>query len=283
MLLPCRIETLTRELLSATATEARKRGALVRLHCLQGNGELLELDTRHGKRPLELLREAGLLDARLLVVHGIFVGGYSGGHHVEYSGEIEELVKHGVTVVHCPMTSASDAAALETFDRYRDAGVNIALGSDSFPPDLIRAMDYGNNLAKVLTHDQSAGSPSNYFRAATLGGAAALGRDDLGRLAVGARANITVVDMSRLRSGVLDDPIRGLLMNASGGSVTNVFVTGRHVVVDGWVPGVDEHDFKRRALAHYTRMKQAYSERDYRRRPTSDLFPPSFRRPTAHT
>ena len=104
-----------------------------------------------------------------------------------------------------------------------------------------------------------------------------LGRDDLGRLAPGAKAYITVVDLSTLRTGPIEDPIRTMVLNASGAQVKTVIVDGRTVVEDGAVPGLDVDAMRRRAQAYFERYKAAYSGWDYLRRPTDVLFPPSFR------
>ncbi|MFF2777337.1 chlorohydrolase family protein [Streptomyces sp. NPDC058052] len=273
-LLPCRIETLTPELMRATARAAEELDCLVRLHCLQGTGELRELADRHGATPLALLKETGLLGRRLLIPHAIYIGGHS---EVDspYAGELEELASVA-GIVHCPHTMVRYGAALEDFDRYRAAGVNIAMGTDSFPPDMIRTMDYGTNLSKLTTRRLDAGSAADYYRAATLGGARALDRDDLGRLAPGALADLVVVRLDGPRTGPVDDPVRTLLMNASGADVDTVVINGRTVLAGGTVPGVDEAAWRTRAQDVFDRMKAAYATRDYRHRTTAALFPGSF-------
>jgi cytosine/adenosine deaminase-related metal-dependent hydrolase len=166
---------------------------------------------------------------------------------------------------------------LDTLEAYLSAGVNVAIGTDMFPPDVIRALDYASNLAKQRSGEQSAGSYSDLYRAATLAGARLLERDDLGRLAPGAKADINVVDLSALRTGPIDDPIRTMVLNASGASVTTVIVDGRTVVEQGVVPGVDAERMRREAQAYFETYKKAYGEWDYLRRPTEVLFPPTFR------
>lgn len=257
-LLPCRIETLTLDLMRATARAAEELDCLVRLHCLQGRTELRLLGEWYGKRPLRVLAETGLLGDRLIIPHAIYIDG---------DDELAQLA--GIAgIAHCPLTMVRYGAALEDFDRYRAAGVTIALGTDSFPPDMIRNMDYGNNLAKLVTDRLDAGSAADYYRAATLGGARALGRADLGRLAPGAKADLIAVNLT----GPVDDPIRTMLMNGSGADVATVVIDGRVVMRDRDL-GVDEA----RAQAYFDRMKAAYSERDHLRRPADELFPPSFR------
>lgn len=276
LFLPCRIETLTPELMRATAREARRLGCKVRLHCLQDISELEELRDRYGKSPLQLLDETGLLDENLLIPHATYIGGHSRNPDGDPT-DLDRLARSGAAVIHCPMTSLRYGTALESLPRYRAAGINVALGTDSFPPDMIRNMDVGTHLAKLAERQTGAGSAAELFRAATLGGARALGRSDLGRLAPGACADMVLIELDDARIGVIEDPIRTLLMHATGANVATVIVNGRIVMEDRQLPGIDADALQTRAQAHFDTMKAAYSERDYRRRDPDALFPPTFR------
>ncbi|MEV3978070.1 amidohydrolase family protein [Nonomuraea sp. NPDC049758] len=271
-LLPCRIETVTLDLLRATAQAAEELDCLVRLHCMQGLTELRLLREWYDRHPLDVLAEVGLLGPRLLVPHALYLGDPG----TPFEGSPDRLAALA-GIVHCPLTFVRYGDALRDFDRYRAAGVTVALGTDSFPPDMIRNMDYGNNLAKLVTGRLDAGSAADYYRAATLGGARALGRDDLGRLAPGAKADLVVVDLSGPRTGPVDDPIRTMLMNCTGADVSTVVIDGRPVMRDRTIPGVDEESMRLRAQTYFETMKAAYSERDHLRRDPAVLFPPSFR------
>ncbi|MGW1407833.1 chlorohydrolase family protein [Streptomyces sp. NPDC002403] len=275
VLLPCRIETLTEELLRETAAIARRRDALVRLHCLQGMHERDLVRRLHGTTPLRLLERAGLLDTRLLVPHGIVIDRHPGVHG-EDRGDLATLAAAGVSVVHCPQTSLRYGQVLHSFDAYRKAGVNLCLGTDSFPPDLIRGMDLGVHLAKVVDGRADAAPAERYVEAATLGGARALGRTDLGRLEPGAQADLVAFRLDDIRDGVQDDPVRTFLLNGTARQATHSVVAGRPVMTDGRIPGVDPVNLRRRAQDLFDRMREAYSERDVRRRGADELFPPTF-------
>ena len=274
-LLPCRIETVTKDLMRATARAAEDLDCLVRIHALQGAVELELLRKWYGQAPLDVLDEVGLLGPRLLSPHGLMIGGYP-LNELPYHGEVERMAASGMTVVHCPLNSFRHGRILQSFDRYRQAGVNIALGTDSFPPDMIRGMDTGTHAAQWVDHRSDAGAASDYFRAATLGGAAALKRTDLGRLAPGAKADIAVIDLHDLGVGAVDDVVRTLLMNCTGADVRTVFIDGRIVMSDRQIPGVDYEQMRKRAQSYFETMKAAYSERDYLGREPDKLFPPSF-------
>ncbi|MDB5531046.1 MAG: N-ethylammeline chlorohydrolase [Devosia sp.] len=275
-LLPARIETMTPELMRKTAAASRRLGVKVRLHCLQGLKELRLLDARYGKTPLDLLDETGLLGPDLLIPHAIFLDSHSRNPN-KGTGDLERLASSGATVIHCPMTSLRYGTALESFPKYRAAGVKFAMGTDSYPPDMIRNIDIGVHIPKVIEGRTDAGGAAEIYRAATLGGAAALGRDDLGRLAVGAKADMIVVDLTNPRVGMIEDPIRTLHMNCTGADISTVIINGRTVMEDRNLPGVDAEAMSQRLKEYYATMKAGYSERDYQRRPVDEIFPPTFR------
>ncbi|WP_434614346.1 chlorohydrolase family protein [Arthrobacter sp. A5] len=277
VLLPCRIETLTEELMAATAAAAGSRQVLVRLHALQGLLERRLIQERYGVTPLELLERTGLLSANLLIPHGMMIDRnplVAGEDH----GDLAVLADAGASIIHCPQTSFRYGSALHSFGTYLAAGINMCLGTDSFPPDLVRGMDTGVHLAKIVDGAADAAPVERYFDAATLGGARALHRPDLGRLEAGAQADLVAFSLADFRDGVLDDPVRTLLLNGSARSVTHSVVAGRMVVRDGAVPGIDLPALRARAQTLFGRMRNAYSERDMLRRSADELFPPAFPR-----
>jgi len=274
-LLPCRIETLTEELMRRTAELASASGALVRLHALQGLVEREFILERFAAPPLEVLARTGLLGPNLLIPHGIYLDAHP-QVDADTDHDLGTLAASGATIVHCPLTSARHASALDTFDRYRAAGVRIALGTDSFPPDLVRGIDIGVTIAKLLTRRLDGATYGEYLTAATLGGADALRRPDLGRLAAGATADLVAFRLDDPRDGVLDDPIRTLCMNSTARAADFSMVAGRITLRDGAIPGIDLSAMSCRAQGLFDRMRAAYSERDYLRRPVEELFPPSF-------
>jgi cytosine/adenosine deaminase-related metal-dependent hydrolase len=272
--LPARLETNTLDILRRTKAYSDELGCPIRLHAAQGQQEVRFLRQWYDKRPLELLAAIGLLGPRTAIPHVTALGDHGAG--ADQRGDLALLVNSGTTVVHCPLISARHGGLLDSFDGYRRLGINIALGTDTFPPDMIRVMDYGSNLGKIVTRDQASSAAADFFRAATLGGARALGRDDLGRLAPGAKADIAVIDLGALHTGPIDDPIRTMLYNTSGASVRTVIVNGRTIMADRQIPGVDAAAMRERAQRYFATYKNAYSERDYRRRPATVLFPASF-------
>ncbi len=274
VLLPCRIETITPALMERTAEESARRGLLVRLHSLQQPWERAVILERHGITPLDLIERTGLLNERLLVPHALWTD-----RHPQLSGEegvdLGRLAAAGVSVVHCPLTTFRYGDVLTTFNDLRDAGITMALGTDSFPPDLIRGMDVGLHSARVC-HGHGAAELSGYMEAATTGGAAALRRPDLGRLEEGAAADMTAFSLQDFRDGVIEDPLRTLVLNGTARNATDTFVGGRHVVQDGRIPGVDLDALRQEAQEVFALLRAGYTRRDARGRRQDVLFPPTF-------
>ena len=250
----------------------------IKLHAAQGLPELALIQERYGKRSIELLGEIGFLGPKVGIPHVYYIGGHNG---VEASGADElallaRLRHHGHPL---PDPGAPATPARWTrFDGYLQgrrehrhrhrhvpAGHHPRAGLRQQHGEAARRRPDGRlGRRHVPRGDARRGQDA---RAATTSGG----------WRPGAKADITVVDLSPLRTGPIDDPIRTMLMNANGGQVKTVIVDGRTVVEDGQIPGVDVEAMRRRAQAYFETYKAAYSERDYLRRPTDELFPPSFR------
>lgn len=282
VLVPCRIETVSDELLARTAEVSTARDALVRVHATQGLADERDiLAADRGTTPLDLLDRTGLLNERLVLAHGVYLDVHPDVHGEDH-GDLARLADAGATVVHCPLTNARYAFWLERLSQYLDAGVNIALGTDSFPPDLIRAIDTGVQLSKAQHDDLGMGMIAEYVEAATLGGARALRRPDLGRIAPGAAADLVAFALDDLRMGAVDDPIRTLTLAGTGRDAVFSMVEGRVVMRDGRIPGLDQRALRAEGQRIFEKLRAAYAERDALAGPEgsseAQLFPPVFPR-----
>lgn len=277
VLLPCRIETLDIELLKATAAASEEHDVQVRLHSLQGLVERELILDWHGVTPLELLDQVGMLNERLLIPHATYTD-RNPAVFGEDRGDLARLAASAASIIHCPLTSMRYGSTLDSFNAYKAAGINISLGTDSFPPDLIRGIDAGVQLGKILAGSNDAGDLAGYFDAATLGGARALRRTDLGRLEPGAQADIVAFSLGDIRDGVHEDPLRTLTLNGTARQAVLSVVAGRTVMADGLIEGVDLDYWRGKAQELFARMREAYTLRDALNRPSDELFPPVYAR-----
>ena len=282
VLVPCRVETVTDELLARTAEVSAARDVLVRVHATQGLDEEIGILRRDGRgAPLDMLDRVGLLNERLIIAHGVYIDIHPDVHG-EDRGDLARLAAAGVSIVHCPVTNARYAYLLERLGLYLEAGVGVALGTDSFPPDLIRAIDTGVQLAKHQYEDLGHGMLAEYVEAATLGGARALRRPDLGRIEAGAQADLVAFSLADLRMGAVDDPIRTLTLSGTGRDAHFSMVAGRVVMEEGRIPGLDVEALRAEGQRIFEKLRAAYPERDALAGPEGsmeeELFPPVFPR-----
>lgn len=276
VLVPERIETQTEENLLATRAAADALGCRVRLHAAQGSFEYGWIRKRQGLTPLQYLDKIGFLGRTTLIPHALYVPGYGDIHDAPEGNDVELLARTGTTVIHCPLVYARSGVALESFGRYRRAGVNMAMGTDTFPPDMLANIRIGSIMARRVDRSLEGNTYADFFEAATLGGARALGRDDLGRIAVGARADMIVLDLDGLDVGTIDDPLRTIVNSGTSREVRHSIIDGRFVMRDRVIPGVDEAALRDRAQAYYEKMRMGYWERSDGSLPPERLFPGSF-------
>ena len=268
MLSPDRIETCTAELLQRSVAAAKELDVPIRLHCCQSETEIEIVRGLHDMTPPQWLDSLGFFNARTLLPHGV----YADQHDLA-------IMRDGdATIVHCPLVMARHGRILRSFDRYRRMGLRIGLGTDTWPPDMILNMQLGLMLNRVADQAEATSRAETLYDAATLGGARALGRSDLGLLAPGAKADLVVIDISRNLQG--PDPIQSLMTGASGRDVTNVIINGRFVMhqrtIDGDVPSEDWP----RAQAQYDGLIALYPQRTHGHPAVSEIFSSSYSRHT---
>lgn len=274
MLAPDRIETCTPGLLLQTAAAARDLDVPVRLHCCQSAFEYDSVTRMHGKSPPQWLQSLGVLSPRAILPHLTCISGANG---IAYQApDLDILADSGAALAHCPLVMGRGGSALQSFARYRDSGMTIGMGTDTHPPDMILNMQIGLIMARVAEGDAQAVRASDLYDAATLGGARALGRSDLGRLAPGARADITVIGLDDPAMGQVIDPIQTLLLNGSGRDVRTVVIDGRFVMRDGTIPGVDHDALRDRAQRQFDGLIAQYPDRTVGHPPVEEIFTPSY-------
>jgi cytosine/adenosine deaminase-related metal-dependent hydrolase len=275
MLAPDRIETCTPTLLARTAAASRELNAPVRLHCCQSLYEFDLVRQLRGTTPLGWLEQLGLLTPRAILPHGIYTS-----QHPKVRPQSDDdwarLTSTGVTVAHCPAVFARSGEALDSFGKYQAAGIRLGLGTDTWPPDLLHNMQIGLYLARVMEGNASQTTIADLYHSATLGGAAALGRDDLGRLAPGAQADIVVFDLSQPHLGPFFDPLKNLLLAGRGTDCRASYIAGRCVMEDFAVKGVDLPALQLEANLQFNTLMASHQQRAFGNPPPHTLFHPVF-------
>ena len=277
---PAQIETCTEDLLRDSAAAARDAGRPVTTHISQSVMEFNEIVRRHGKTPVQWADEIGLLGPSTILGHCIFIDEHS-SLRWHTARDVGLLAESGTSIAHCPSPFARYGDALEDFGRYLRAGVNLGMGTDVSPHNLIEEMRLALILSHIVTKDIHATSTSDLFHAATVGGVKALLRDDLGRLAPGMKADIVLVDLADVGMMPARDPLKSLIYTAADRAVCDVFVDGIQVVADRKVLNLDRADAAGRLQEAQARMIEAVPEHDYAGRSAGEIAPLSLRSPDA--
>ncbi|MEH3078816.1 MAG: 8-oxoguanine deaminase [Quadrisphaera sp.] len=230
---PCSPFSVTPQLMRSSAELARAvvpGGLQLHTHLAETLDEERHALARFGKRPLDLLEDWGWLGPDVWLAHGI---------HFD-DDEVARLGAARTGVAHCPSSNARLGAGTCRVADLRRAGAPVGLGVDgsasSEPGSLFGELRQALYAARLRRLDPTELTAADVLDVATRGGAACLGRDDVGALEVGRRADVAVWPGEDLLD--TPDPLAGLVLGPDR-SVRHLLVGGRRVVVDGELAGLD--------------------------------------------
>lgn len=275
-LLPERIETQTEKNLIQTKKYAEELGCPIKLHAAQGLFEYRYIKEKTGMSPIEYLDSIRFLDKNVGIPHCYIA---KGTRWAPDDGEdLAILERTGTTAIYCPIIIGRSGNYLDSFAEYRRRNINVAIGTDTFPPDFFQNIRTASMFSRMVNNGAEGSAFADIYRAVTLGGASYLGREDLGRLCQGAKADMIVVDLDAYHMGAVDDPIRTIFTCGSGADVKMSIINGRTVMKDRQIEGVDLAELKAKGQKYYNKMRLGYMERDYKHLPEEEIFRPSFKR-----
>ena len=208
--------------LQKVLTLAEELDVPVMMHVHETAGEIQMAVGNTGERPLTRLQGLGLLSPRLLAVHMTQLT----------DEEITLVAETGTHVVHCPESNLKLASGFAPVEKLRQAGINVALGTDGAASnndlDMIGEARTAAFLAKGVSLEADALPAADVLKMATLNGAKALGRDeDIGSLEIGKQADMVAIDLNRLETQPVYDPVAQLVYAATRDQVTHSWVGGR--------------------------------------------------------
>ncbi|MGC2412551.1 MAG: amidohydrolase family protein [Stellaceae bacterium] len=272
---PMQIDTCTAELLRDSRAAARERGLPFTVHVAQSVSEVREMIRRHGQTPVQWAHSLGILGPGTILGHALYLDHHSWIRSWTNT-DLKILGDSGTAVAHCPTPFARYGHIMENFGDYLRAGIVMGLGTDCAPHNLVEEMRKAAVLARIAARDITSVTTADLFHAATAGGASALLRDDLGRLAPGKKADIVMVDLECPQMQPVRDPLRSFVYHAADRAVRDVFVDGQQVVADRRVLTLDQRAAGGRLRAAQERMEALAPTRDYRRRSAEEITPLSL-------
>jgi 5-methylthioadenosine/S-adenosylhomocysteine deaminase len=269
------IDTCTEGLLRDSRDAAREGGLPFTVHVAQSVVEVQEMIRRHGKTPVAWAQEIGILGPGTILGHALFLDTHSWIRWWTKS-DLATIAQSGAAVAHCPTPFARYGQIMENLGDYLRAGVTVGIGTDTTPHNMVEEMRKAAVLARIAARDIATIGTADIFHAATVGGASALLREDLGRIAVGKKADLVLVDLTAPSMVPARDPLRSFLYHAADRAVESVFIDGREVVKDGRVLTLDQGAAGERLALAQARMIEAAPRRDYRGRSAEEIAPLSL-------
>jgi cytosine/adenosine deaminase-related metal-dependent hydrolase len=264
-------------LLRAARQTAQERGLPLQVHASQSVVEFQEIVRRHGLTPIQWLDRLGILGPKTIIGHAIFLDHHPWLHWSSRK-DLGLLTATRTTVAHCPTVFSRRGMMLEHLGAYLAAGINVGIGTDTYPHNMLEELRNAITFARLAAGHVDAVLTSQVFGAATIGGARALGREDIGRLAVGAKADLVLVDLRHPMMRPARDPLRSLVYCAAERAVRDVFVDGIQVVREGTVLTMDYASAASALEAAQGRAMKGAPGLDYAHRPMEALSPLAFQR-----
>jgi 5-methylthioadenosine/S-adenosylhomocysteine deaminase len=213
---------------SRIATLSAQLDLPIHIHLHETRSEVEDSLRLHGQRPLERLRQLGVLGPNLIAVHGV---------HLD-TRDIAQLAECGCSLAHCPTSNLKLASGIAPVTEVLAAGLRVGLGTDGAASndrlDILQEMRQAALLAKAASGDAASLAAHQALRAATLDGAAALGLGaEIGSLEPGKSADLCAIRLDDWLQQPCYDPASHIVYVAGREQVSHVWVAGRQRIRDG--------------------------------------------------
>lgn len=229
---PCSPFSVTQDLMRESAALARSYGVRLHTHLAETAGDVAYSLERFGLEPAEYAQDAGWVGPDVWHAHCVKLS----------DAGIALFARTGTGVAHCPSSNMRLGSGIAPVRKMREAGVPVGLGVDGSASN-----DGGHLLAETrqaMLLARVEGNPAaltarDALDMATRGGAAALGRDDIGALEPGLAADVVAFDLRGVAfAGALHDPVAALVFCTPAHAALNI-INGRVVVRDGQLATID--------------------------------------------
>ncbi len=217
----------------ALAEYTKEIGANMHVHVSETKFEHEACKNKYGLTPAQYFAAQGLLDTRTTAAHCVWLEGE----------DFDILKAKGVTVASNPVSNLKLASGVCNVPELLKRGINVAIGTDSVASNnslnFIEEIKAFALVSKMYYGDPTAVTPRQALTAATLGGAKGQGRNDCGRLAVGYKADLIVLDIHQPHMKPVHNILNNIVYSASGSDVVLTMVDGRVLYKDGEYTTID--------------------------------------------
>jgi len=243
---PCSPFSVTPRLMRESADLARRLGLRLHTHLAETAEEEVYCRELYGRTPVEYLADVGWSAADVWCAHCVHLS----------AEDVARFAEDGVGVAHCPTSNLRLGAGVAPVRELLDAGVGVGLGVDGSASN--ERSDLLLEVKQALLVARGRGGPAamdcrEALRLSTRGGAAVLGRGDIGSLEPGKQADVAVWRTAALELAGAADPVAGLVLSAPH-RVWRLYVGGEEVVRDGRLVRADEEEIARQERAQARRF-----------------------------
>ncbi len=251
VLAPCSPFSVTSDLMKESAKLARHYGVHLHTHLAETEDEEQFCLQRFGHRPVGYMQEVNWVGNDVWFAHAVWVN----------DEEIQVFAKHNCGVAHCPTSNMRLASGIAPIKEYRKAGVNVGLGVDGSASNdgshllaEVRNAMLVSRVKEGLTGFSASPSPTGRGQGegvrklmtarealylGTRGGAAVIGRNDIGSLEAGKCADFFAIDLNRIQFTGVHDPVAAIVFGQPV-NVDYTVVGGKFIVKEGQLCTVDE-------------------------------------------
>ena len=213
---------------------AHKHGLGMHVHLSETKTEHEGCVEKYGKTPAQIFKQYGVFGRPTVAGHGVWVT----------DEDIAVLAEKGVTVAHCPISNLKLASGLAPVQKMKDAGINVAIGTDGVASnnshDVFEELKIASILQKYATNDPTALPAFDTLAMATLNGAKAQGRaHESGLIKQGYDADVLLIDFHNPRQTVCYDPVLNLAYSTGGRDVEMTICRGKVLYEKGEFKTID--------------------------------------------
>ena len=243
---PCSPFSVSKRLMTESAVFARQHGLTLHTHLAETVEEEAYCMELYGATPVEYLTDLDWLGPDVWCAHCVHLS----------ADDMNDFANSQTGVAHCPSSNLRLGAGVAPVREYLDAGIRVGLGVDGSASN--ERGDLVNEVKQALLVARGRGGPRamtarEALHLATRGGAAVLGRDDIGSLEPGKRADFAVWQTDGLELGGAEDRVAGLVLSAPH-RVDRLVVEGDDVVRGGALGHAEEDEIARAHRAQARRF-----------------------------
>ncbi len=235
------------EMLKLVRQVADAHKVVIHTHLSEGMQEIIYVKETYGTTPVQWVQSLGFLGPDVTAAHATQLN----------DDDIRILAETGTRIAHCPCCNAKLNSGTLRLRSVREAGIPVGLATDGPAShnalDMFQEMKFAGMIHKDKTGDVEFMKTSELLELATTGAAAAMNRPETGRLAVGRKADVIIVDLDKPHCMPVYDVAAALVYSARADDVVTTICDGQILMEDRVLQGIDEteirHRFRERALA----------------------------------